>query len=718
MIAPGRHLAVDKPQLRAAQQAFLAWRDAGVGTRLRVLSNAGEALARRRPELDEALLADGLSQALASYYGDWIVSTAAPTRLARYAEDLVRRIDVGDGEEILVRRPDGVLLVVAPSNSPTINSAPLFPMLLVGNAIIARAPDNDRGMRFIASVIGDALEDHGLSRDTLTVVTTSSRAIIAELLPAAEIRTVVFFGNARAGRSVAQQAADLGKKAVLELEGNGNLAVWRDADLDAAVASAAHGFDFSSLPCPAPKHMLVHEAVFEPFVERFIEQAEKRSRTIAADPIGGYQIPLPHPEAYEAALAELRELGSVRFGGYRMTETGARDDDGRYACPTVVTLDAAACLSQRLACFDEEVFFPLIPVVRFEGDDERIASDMLEIVRRSPFGLRFSLWADEPSLIARFAREVDATGLLIVNDEHTQCPLYASAWGGPGRSGGPNGESHLFWEKTSHLQGIAARQLTAPQRDAVLDALGGPRAPREVRLAIDHGVATVELCRPDRHNAFSMSMKNAFAEVVDNLTRQQAELRCVVLRGAGRSFCSGADLDLLRTLDRHRARRFMLEATLAFRDLEALAVPVIAAVTGYCMGGGLELALHADLVVASEDAVFAFPETSLGALTTAGSLARLRAHVGLAVAKDLVLTGRRLDGRQAQQVGLVSRVVPRDQLDAAVAELTDTFGRAPRGGLGAAKRVFRDLSLSDNARSWAAETEAFSELFDSLEIRR
>lgn len=702
----------------ASREAFVAWRDAGLATRTRVLCRAGEALARRRAELDAGLLADGLSQALATYYGDWIVDTAAPRRSRRYAEDIVRRVPVGEGEEILVRRPDGVVLVVAPSSSPTINAAPLFPILLVGNAVIARAPGNDRGMRFIAGVIGDALEEHGLPRAVLTVVTGSSRAVIADVLPAEAVRTIVFFGNAVAGRSVAQRAGELGKKVVLELEGNDHLAVWRDADLERCVASAAHGFDFSSLPCPAPKHMLVHHAVFDAFAEAFTRAAAARSVAIAADPVGGYQIPIPRPEAFDKALAELREIGTVRFGGYRMKADGEPDPAGPYACPTVVTVDAARCLDRRLACFEEEVFFPLIPVVRFDGDDDRVASDMIELVNRSPFGLRFSLWAEDPDVLGRFTRQIDRTGLLIFDDEHTQCPAHASAWGGPGRSGGPAGESHLFWEKTSHLQAIAARRLDRGQRAAVLGALGVEVPAEGIRLEVAKGVATITLDRPARHNAFTWAMKDAFADAVDRIAARLDEVRCVVVRGEGPSFCSGADRQALGELDRRGARRFMTEATAAFRALQALPVPVVVAVHGYCMGGGLELALHGDLVLATAEAVFALPETSLGVLTTAGSIGRLCATVGVATARDLVLTGRRMTGDEARRMGLVARVVADEELDDALGELTVAITSAPPGGMAAAKRVFHELDAADQALSWCSETEAFTELFEGMEVAR
>ncbi|MEQ9324690.1 MAG: aldehyde dehydrogenase family protein, partial [Polyangiaceae bacterium] len=483
----------------------------------------------------------------------------------------------------------------------------------------------------------------------------------------------------------------------------------------------AHGFDFSSLPCPAPKHMLVHHAVFDDFAEAFTRAAAARSVAIAADPVGGYQIPIPRPEAFDAALAEIRELGSVRFGGYRMQADGEPDPSGPYACPTVVTIDSQRCLDHRLACFEEEVFFPLIPLVRFEGDDERVAADMIELVNRSPFGLRFSLWAGDPRVLERFTREVDQTGLLIFDDEHTQCPAYASAWGGPGRSGGPAGESHLFWEKTSHLQAIAARRLNRAQRSAVLAALGVREPSEGVRLEVTDGVATLTLNRPERHNAFTSTMKDAFADAVDRIAARDDgvdAVRCVVVRGAGKSFCSGADRDALGELDRRGARRFMTEATTAFRALQALPVPVIMAVHGYCMGGGFELALHGDIVVATSDAVLALPETSLGVVTTAGSIGRLCATVGLATARDLILTGRRISGQQAHAMGLVSRVVDAAELDDALAELTTSIGAAPPGGIAAAKRVFRELHAADQAQSWCAETEAFTELFDTMEAPR
>jgi hypothetical protein len=111
-------------------------------------------------------------------------------------------------------------------------------------------------------------------------------------------------------------------------------------------------------------------------------------------------------------------------------------------------------------------------VVRCDGDDERALAAMCAILAGSSHGLRASVWTQSPAVMARFVREVGHVGLLRFNEEHARAPWFASAWGGSRKSGGPNGELHFFWEKTSRLQAIDCSRLGAAQLDAVLDALG------------------------------------------------------------------------------------------------------------------------------------------------------------------------------------------------------------------------------------------------------
>ena len=726
-----------RAQLAAAQQAQRAWAAAGVRARLAVLQEIGRRLRARRAEVDAGLGADGLSRVLQRRYGDWIVSQADPARMARYAEALVQEEAGGGAGELLVRRPDGVVLLVTPGNSPTINASSLFSILLPGNAVVLRAPENDQGLRFIAEeIVGGALEDAGFSRDLVSVVTGRTRPFLAEGLEAPEVRTLVFFGNARVGQQVAERCLAAGKKVVLELEGSDHLVVWRDADVDAAVDSALRAFDFSTQPCPIPKHLLVHGAIFDSFLAALEARLPERGRTIAADPEEGVLAPVAQMDAYFEALGEVRELGELRCGGFRMNHAGVGDDEGRYLPPTLVVLKGGEVLRRSLRLFDEEISFPLIPVVRFDGEDDQIYDEMCALLERSPFGLRASVWSQSPERLAAFTGVISDVGLLVLNGDHAQVPEYASPWGGPGRSGGAAGESHFFWEKTSHLQAVALGAVDEAGKAAVLRALRGEgagevgrgeRATGEgadgrvggvgrlgegeapLHLRVEGGVGWITLSRPQRHNAVNAALKDALLEATERLEDLGEALRCVVIEGAGPSFCSGADLAGLGQLRPHEARQFMIEATWAFRALERLPVPVIAKVRGYCLGGGLELLLHCDEVYADEGATFGLPEASLGLITTAGAVSRLVADLGRARARELLLSSRRFSADEAHRLGLINHLCPASTLDEAVEARVAHHLKQPPGGLAAVKALIREGSRQ-GSEAWISEVERFEGL--------
>ena len=229
-----------------------------------------------------------------------------------------------------------------------------------------------------------------------------------------------------------------------------------------------------------------------------------------------------------------------------------------------------------------------------------------------------------------------------------------------------------------------------------------------VSCQLDAGVATVTLDRPERHHAFDSGQVTAFAAAVRSLQSAGADVQCVVLRGTGPSFCSGADLDHVQTMDPASARRFMMEATWAFRGLERLAAPVIASVHGWCLGGGLELALHTDVIVASPDARFGFPEAAIGLVTTAGSVERLIDAIGTRRARDLLLWGRRMSAEQAWAAGLVAELAA--DLEAATQARVDQILEQPRQGLAALKRLLRARNEAAVSGSWIAEVEAFESL--------
>jgi len=186
-----------------------------------------------------------------------------------------------------------------------------------------------------------------------------------------------------------------------------------------------------------------------------------------------------------------------------------------------------------------------------------------------------------------------------------------------------------------------------------------------VRVEAADGVATVTLDRPEALNAISTELAVALAATVEPLAVDPG-VRAMVLTGAGeRAFCVGADLKQRAGLDDHGWFVQREAFRRAFTAVRRCPLPTVAAVFGFALGGGTELALSCDLVVAADDAVFGLPEVRLGLVPAGGGTQLLARRVGRSNAKDLVLTGRRVDAAEARRLGLADRVVPRPELPAA-----------------------------------------------------
>ena len=208
-------------------------------------------------------------------------------------------------------------------------------------------------------------------------------------------------------------------------------------------------------------------------------------------------------------------------------------------------------------------------------------------------------------------------------------------------------------------------------------------------------VAWLTLNRPQVLNAVNMAMRDELWQAM-LAVRDDPEVKAVVIRGAGRSFCAGADITEFGTAPSYlEAREARHE-----RDLWALVLsipkPIIAAIQGHAYGAGCEMSLCCDLRVASEDAVFALPETNLGYIPSAGGTQLLPRFIGPAAALGMILSAEPIGAARALQLGLVQRVVPREHLDYAVEELATLLAAQPPAAMAAAKRVLaegQDLPL-------------------------
>jgi enoyl-CoA hydratase len=257
----------------------------------------------------------------------------------------------------------------------------------------------------------------------------------------------------------------------------------------------------------------------------------------------------------------------------------------------------------------------------------------------------------------------------------------------------------------------------------VTDTAPASAAPRPDRRFIDAafpatgpdgplgGVALVTIDRQEALNALSFDLLDELAATFESLDRDPT-CRAIVLTGAGsRAFAAGADIGEL-------ARQTPISLTLedrfsAWDRIGAVRTPTIAAVRGFALGGGCELAMACDMVIAGEDAQFGQPEIRLGVMPGAGGTQRLTRAIGKAKAMELILTGRSMTAREAESAGLVTRVVPAEATVEAALELAGRVAaQAPVATL-AAKQAIREADELPLSAGLEAERRAFFLLFAS-----
>ena len=227
----------------------------------------------------------------------------------------------------------------------------------------------------------------------------------------------------------------------------------------------------------------------------------------------------------------------------------------------------------------------------------------------------------------------------------------------------------------------------------------------------------VVLDRADALNGLTLELLEELRQVCDRV-EADTSIRAVTITGSGRAFCVGADLDLLRRAfdsdDRASLHGFVDAVNGTLLRLEALPVPVVAAVNGITRAGGFELLLACDLAIASEDARIGDVHSSFGMMPGGGSTHRLPRRVGPMRATELIMTSRWLDGREAAALGLVLEAVPADDLDAAVDRLLADLVDKPRGVLGAIKGAMDGTVGLHPVQASAVERRAFLGYLDTV----
>jgi enoyl-CoA hydratase/carnithine racemase len=238
-----------------------------------------------------------------------------------------------------------------------------------------------------------------------------------------------------------------------------------------------------------------------------------------------------------------------------------------------------------------------------------------------------------------------------------------------------------------------------------------------VTLAFDGPIALVSLNRPDRHNAFNDEMEASFFDILAEL-HERDDIRAIVWRGEGKSFSSGRDT---KELGKRAKGESDLEFIQAGHDktrlLLTMPAPVIVGLRGWVLGGSFERALLCDIRIAAEDARMGLPETAHGVIPDSGGVARLFQIAGHGVASELALTGRIIDAEEALRHGVVSRVVPTDELDKAAMELAQDIAKRPPLAVKMARRVISQLATAEVDRSMYEEMLAQTVVMSSDEYK-
>ncbi len=212
-----------------------------------------------------------------------------------------------------------------------------------------------------------------------------------------------------------------------------------------------------------------------------------------------------------------------------------------------------------------------------------------------------------------------------------------------------------------------------------------------IRLDIDGAVATITNDNDAKHNAFDDEMDARLFEILAEL-RGRPEVRAVIWRGEGRSFSSGRDVAAIGTLQVDLSHHeLMRRGHRGIQQLWELDAPVLVACKGWTMGGSFQRALLADIRVAAEGTRFRLPELTHGVIPDTGGVAVLTQMCGHGVVSDLVLTGRVMEADEALRYGVVSRVVPEDDLDATVRAMAEQVAAAPAVTVKLARRVISHL---------------------------
>jgi len=238
---------------------------------------------------------------------------------------------------------------------------------------------------------------------------------------------------------------------------------------------------------------------------------------------------------------------------------------------------------------------------------------------------------------------------------------------------------------------------------------------KNLKVSIEDGVCTITLNRPKQLNVFNEETLNEFKGLLDRISVSEETKVVCILSASEKALTAGADITQMVDKDEAGGRAFAVLGHSIARKLETMPQPVIIGIRGYAFGGGVEFSCACDIRIATENAIISQPEIDIGVLPGWGGTQRLARIVGIAKAKEMIFTGKRIDAKEALDIGLVNHVVANDKLEEAVITMAKIMAAKGKLALFACKSAINQIHESFIIEGLAFEIDRWTELFSTYD---
>jgi acyl-CoA reductase-like NAD-dependent aldehyde dehydrogenase len=456
--------------IQSARRAFRTFGSFPMAKRMKIFEDIHTLLLKHKEKILELFVSEGHPRKLGEWEFSGMLQAFTAETVSFYKTEVAKNRRASKTENnLLIRKPDGVVCVSPTRNAASSKSFTGALSLLGGNTIILKPPLTlpISTIYLWRHVVDEALRKNGAPKGTLNIVVGNTAKFINQWIMDPGVNDIVYFGESNRGLEIGNKIYLAGKKPVLELSGKDVMLIWEDCDIEAAADSLVDCFLGSTQICMVPKMALIHEGIYDAFAKVFLEKVRQLKVGLPSDPTTCLS-PVSKIGTFFAFLEDaLAKGGQLLYGGQRLNYKGEPDGKGVYLQPTLLEIDDRLTLSE-FRCVKEEIFFPLLPLVKISGNpvahshrhqtkNDVIFQKMVKLIEDNDYGLRVSVWCRPNSLIRRFIREIHNCGLLRINCRHVDFSMYLATHGGTRKTGGPFGELNYFWLKTTHLQGISVR---------------------------------------------------------------------------------------------------------------------------------------------------------------------------------------------------------------------------------------------------------------------